>query len=290
MKAFYKLWLRIGIGSILIGIGIAMIAGIGGYYMGENSFANYTYSLEDRIENVNVTSLKFNIDYGKVSIKEGNEFSVKIENMPENGYKSYVDGDTWIIETNSSYASTVQLFGFHIPVNKTIWKRDNQVTKIYITIPEQFEAENLYLKLGAGVLESDGLKSKYGEISVGAGQMSLNQLSISEKATYSVGAGELVISNLYAQNNKIDCAVGNINIEGSMFGSNQIQCGIGKIGLNLTGIKEDYNYSISCGMGNVSINESQFGPVVNKELNFENAKHYFDLHCAIGEINLKIKE
>lgn len=287
MKAFYKLWLRIGIGAIIFGIGIAFIATIGGYYMGQNSLANYTYQLEDRVEGVK--SLRFSIHYGKVYIKEGNEFSVKIQNMPENGYKSYVDGDTWIIETNSSNESSFQIFGFQIPVNKNFWKHDNEVTRIYITIPEQFNAENLYLNLGAGSLESDRLQSKYGEINVGAGQMNLKHLSITEKSTYSVGAGELIISDLHAQNSKVDCGVGSINVEGTMLGFNQIHCGIGQIKLNLAGVKEDYNYSVSCGIGSVSINEEHFGPIVNTNLTYENAKHSFQLDCGIGEINLKIR-
>lgn len=278
MKMFYKTWLGIGFGSILLGmIAIIFALSIGGRSLGMYDKEEYQYSLEDTQENV--TSIDLKVDYGEVTIVEGDSFHLQMDYIKQDSFESYKNGDTWIIK-NKRENNTFRLFNFDIPIN-------NRMTpKIRITVPKGFSAEQLLFKLGAGSLVADILNTKDSTIDVGAGKMEINQFFASGKSSYSVGAGELVIREITAQNAFLSCGAGRIEMTGSIFGKNVTSCGVGEIQLHLNGKQTDYNYNIDCGLGSVIIQNKSYGGIAVHKTISNQAENQFDLSCGIGKISL----
>ncbi len=239
-----------------------------------------TASYDDTVENI--TSVEMNIDAGKITIREGNEFHVDAQNVPEDSFTSTVENGIWTIEVDSESSSYLRIFGFHIPLHHSSVCKDMKIT---ITVPKDFHAEDLTLELGAGTLEAKKLTADNLVVEIGAGSMDADTVQVSDYASFTVGAGELEIYDLTAEDTRFDCGVGSINITGNITGDNTIHCGVGEIDMSLDADESDYNYSIDCGLGEVKIgNRSN---ITNTSLNINNNQdNQFAIDCGIGSIEL----
>lgn len=281
MKTFLKVWLSIGLIAIGFGIIILIIAaGTGGLRQHGN-----TYDINESYDNVE--SIDMEIGYGKVTIKEGDQFSINATNLVDNQMESYVDNGTWTIRENEG--NQIDLFGTDINLGNVFYWDDDIVPNIIITIPRDFTAEDFEFHIGAGYATADSIQAKTGSFTVGAGEFDINQLMISEESVYTVGTGQMTLSGMDAKNISVDCGVGDVMIEGTIVGDNKIKCGIGKVELNLTGDEDSYSYQVSSGIGNVSINDKTYHEISNEIISNNNAENNLSLDCGIGNISVEFQ-
>lgn len=281
----------LGLACITIALGIILVifsVSFGGNKVFKHK--DYTYKLEDVAEEV--SSLDFDLSYGAIKIVSGDSFHVFMNNIPEDGYTSYVKNGTWIIEDSENSNDIINFFGIKIPfdsfgINVNI-DEDNTPNMI-ITIPEDFHGENINIDLGAGMLTADKISGDKVTLTVGAGKMEVKELNVSSYVDMECGAGELVISEMTAQDVKVDCGVGNLRIKGSILGNAKINCGLGNVSLDLNGDEDSYNYTIDCGIGNVIINDRSYRGTTHTTINNKNTIGNFDLECGIGQIKLYVR-
>ncbi len=265
------------VGSLVV-IGIAVSALLFHFWF-YNDTAEVT-SYDDTVEGI--SSIEMDIDAGKIILREGSEFHVDAENMPEGSFTSSVENGTWCIKVDAEGSSHFQIFGINIPFRHTTVYKDMKIT---VTIPEDFHAEDMTLELGAGSFEAKRLTSDNLVVDIGAGSMDVDTVNITDYANFTVGAGELAINDLTAEDTKFDCGVGSIRVNGIITGDNNIHCGIGEIDMNLDGAESDYNYSIDCGLGEVKIGNKT--NVTNTSMNIDNDQdNSFSIDCGIGSIEL----
>lgn len=255
----------------------------------------YNDSLNYPISYKKVDSLKLDISSGTVTIKEGETFSVDVNEAGEDYVKSEVIDGIWKI-TDSGYFNVdknedvhvINIFGVKIRTgeNNISWS-DN--TRIEITLPEDFKADELTLSIGAGAIRADSLKAKTVMVNVGAGSIRIDELNVENASSYSVGAGELIIEDFIGRDIDVDCTVGAITLSGIIKGNNYVNCGIGSVEMDIDGQEEDYNYDISSGIGNVQINNNKYSGITSESMKNNGAKDFFSLKCDIGKINLKIR-
>src|SRR5690606_40919805 len=98
MKVITKITLSVALICIGVGIGLLFIAG------GRRSSFKYTsaYSVENTVKDVK--RMEISIDYGELTITQGDEFSISANNLYNtDDLNSYVSDGTWVISHDTSY-------------------------------------------------------------------------------------------------------------------------------------------------------------------------------------------
>lgn len=278
MKTFSKIWISLGFLAIGIGIALVIVSACNGVTVEDIPAFSKSESYS------NVKSLDFQLDYGKVTIEEGDNFHIEADNLPKNDFKSYVEDGTWVIKTKNS--NFFHIFDLDIPAGEFgNWKFGRE-PEIIITIPEGFEADKIALDLGAGILNADNINATEGSFSVGAGSMIIDQLQVKEKSDYKIGAGKLELDNLNASNISVDCNVGHAEISGNIFGNNNIRCDVGTVKLDLDGQQNDYYYQIDSSIGNVIINGEDYENNDRRSIGNDSSNNKLFLDCSVGNITV----
>ncbi|BCJ94733.1 hypothetical protein acsn021_23020 [Anaerocolumna cellulosilytica] len=255
----------------------------------------YNDSLDYPISYKKVDSLKLDVSSGTVTIKEGETFSVDVNEAGADYVKSEVS-DGILKITDSGYFNAdrndevhvISIFGVKVRTDKNnISWPDN--TRIEITLPQEFKADKLTLSIGAGAIQADSLKAKTAIVNVGAGRIRIDELNVENASSYSVGAGELIIEDFTGRDIDVECGIGAISLSGIIKGVNEVNCGIGSVEMDINGKEEDYNYDVSSGIGTVRINNNKYSGIASESIKNTGAKDSFSLKCEIGKIDLKIR-
>jgi hypothetical protein len=282
MKTFTKVCLSIGLIAIVFGLGILIVVTASGVRIRDIP----TYSLEESYSGVE--SLDVNIAYGAVQIVEGDSFHIDAQNMLTDNLESYVSDGTWVIRDDKD--ESMDFLGIHFPIRQFSHWGKTVSPSVIITVPKNFVAKDMKLNIGAGLAEADIIQAETGSFSVDAGRLKIDQLVISGKSQYHVGAGEMVLSNMEVRDIAVDCGVGNIDMSGNILGDNEISCGVGRVILKLSGSREDYSYVVDAGIGNVIIDKDSYHNINGKRIMNKVADNYFSLDCGIGNITVKFNQ
>ncbi len=281
MKTFSRVWLAASLIAIGVGIGILVIAFASGARWEDVSPVTNMYESYD-----DINSLDFDITYGEVRIEQGNEFSISAHNIIEDQFSSYVKDGVWYIrEDESNY---FDLFGIRVPArhNINIGWNDHFTPYITITIPENFTAQNISLRVEAGSVNVDRIKAEESDFNLNAGELQINELSISGKSQYRVRAGEMMLKKMDAKDITVDCGIGSVKIDGIITGDSNIKCGLGQVYLDLAAKENDYSYDINCGIGEVKINGEEYNNISNKIIKNGDTDNNLSLDCGVGEITV----
>lgn len=288
--------LKAVVGTITAFIGLVLFAGLAlAVFFG--SFFRHTEvvtELKDYYEEASdVTAIYLDIDTAELKIREGDSFSVSVNNIPEGCFSSTVKDGTWTVDCNYivSQKTYLHIFCWDIPIRTSkgnyIGSEKPQIT---LTVPKDFNASDWSITLGAGSIYAKKISTGNANFNIGAGKFEADAVTISQSASLVVGAGSMDITDLTADNVKIDCGVGSVSLSGSITGSNQIKCGIGHVALNLTTTESDYRYSVNCGIGKVRI--GSLSSVSHSTGTFGNssAENSFTLDCGIGSIEMDFEQ
>jgi hypothetical protein len=258
---------------------------------------------------IDVKSIDLDISYGSITIQEGNNFSIQAIDISDEHFDSKVKNNgEWVIEYkknynlvdfddyngdsnySNNYSHKISILGVEINVGGNNSNTIFNSPEFIITIPSDFEAEELNIRLGAGTLKvKDELKASDAMIDIGAGSGRISNIIATNKSSFTVGTGELVIDYIESKDVIIDCGVGNLEASGKITGDSSVTCGIGNVDLKIEGDETNYNYSVDCGIGTVIINNNRYSGVNSKNTKYDGANNRFTLDCGIGKISLKIK-
>lgn len=280
MKTFSKIWVGLGFLAIGFGIALVIIAACNGFSIKDMP----TFSKSESYSDSGIKSLDFQLDYGKVTIEEGDGFHIEAGRLPNKNIKSYVKNGTWVIKTENM--SFFRFFDIDIPAGHLGHWYYGHEPEIVITVPEGFEADKIDLELGAGVLNADRIIANEGSFSVGAGAMTIDKIQVKEKSDYKVGAGKLELDNMNANNISVDCSVGHAEISGRISGNNNIRCDVGTVTLDLDGEQNDYYYKIDSSIGNVIINDESYKNSERRSIGNESSDSKLYLDCSVGNITI----
>lgn len=283
MKLFTRICLGIGLVSIGLGIGCLILAA----GSRRHSFRDVpTYSREESFTGIH--SLDIRIDYGDVSVVEGDGFRINAKRLYEEvEFDAYVSDGVWIIKQDME--GVFDLFGFTIPFRFETGDVD-YTPDIEITVPRGFSAENIYLELNAGRTEAEVIRSGKGTFKVDAGELRINELKIPEESSYTVDAGHISLNNVEVGNITVDCGIGYVEIAGFVTGDNRITCDVGKVNMELDGNPKQYSYDIDSDIGNVIIDGKSYHRRKINSDSVDKTEGSFLLECDIGNITLDFNE
>lgn len=212
-----------------------------------------TYSF---IENIDIE-----IGATNLTIKEGAEFKLVVNNVPRSFKETYQNNTLKIKENNR-------------------WFYQKKASNIILYIPKEHILSEIIINSGAGKVKLDEISATYFNINQGAGTVAINN-SYFNNTIINGGVGEFIVDNSVLSNLDLNTGVGNVVINSEITGDSKIDSGIGKVNLNLNN-KEEYKLNITKGIGSVYIDKI-------KEPNdtvYGTGKNNIIIESGIGEINI----
>jgi hypothetical protein len=141
------------------------------------------------------------------------------------------------------------------------------------------------MDIGAGQLLADQLLASQVEITVGAGQIDIENI-IADILEVDIGAGQGLIDDFNVRRTNMSVGAGQLDITGQIEERADIDCGVGEINLNLRGSQDEFGHNISVGIGDANFGTlSVSGLGRNSSGNLQLDK-IVDINVGIGSVNV----
>lgn len=235
-----------------------------------NKKTNNTTHVNNKIEKTQEQvpkNLEIKLYSGNVEIVEGEKFSFET-NVPE--IETKVDGDRLSIVDNRKRST----FG-------------SGVIKIFL--PKNKTFKNASVEAGAGNFKLTGLKCEKLDLKVGAGNMSAENLKVTESANIESGAGKTTFSDCNIKNPSISMGAGYFEYDGKLYGKINIDHGLGKAIFDIDGKKSDYAIQTDSGLGTMKIDGEPLSDDLINKFN-PKADNKILIESGIGKIELDFNE
>ncbi len=162
------------------------------------------------------------------------------------------------VESNYKHLSVVE-------ENNTLFIKDEDksflnihglaVLKLYI--PENKVFDNVKINLGTGRSNINDLQTNSIAMQFGAGNASLQRISVNNDAYINAGTGQLQIRDSDFNNLHLEMGVGSFEFSGTLLGRNTLNMGVGSSRITLFGSLDDYRLNVVKGLGEFRVaNES----------------------------------
>lgn len=228
----------------------------------------------DRVsfEGETIDSLEMKLGACEVTIVEGTAFSLEYENLVRKKLAYSVKNGQLSIEYNSGKEWFT-------------WLRRTD-PKIVVTIPKDTVLEKATMNFGAAEIDLDFLETKSLSLVIGAGEMNVNRMTVTEHANIQVGAGSLEMKRAELNDAKLECGVGEISIDGVLTGTCRAKCGVGEISVRLSEkTQEDYAGNLKCGLGSVTFGDIKISGSGSRTYGSD-GENTFDIECGVGEVEV----
>lgn len=189
-----------------------------------------------------IKELDINMNYGELYIKEGEAFSLEIECTEAH--------EVFAEEEGSCLSIWSERFRNKIRISQ---KHTDPII-VNMTIPTGKQFEKIKLEIGAAELSVDSFLSDSFVAKIGAGELQIKKLQVSNFAQIASGAGEILIEDGEIHNLSMSLGAGEVEICAAITGDSQISAGVGELVLKLVGSPEDYSATITKGFGSCSVN------------------------------------
>lgn len=311
MRKFIKICVVTALIMVLVGLvlGIAGFAAGGSYEVvkmvrnGELTFdstdfewASFDFdgsALYD-IDDINIFSKEKEILQGDINKKQiAEEFLPQMEITLGGGTLEILPSEDGGIYLEAQNAEKLQAYaeGNTLKVKAIRTKAGRDEMKVYLYIPMDVAYEKITLDVGAGVLSLEDL-TEVGVLKadVGAGLLKLSDLQCNELKA-GVGAGELrVMQTTVNGDADLSVGAGRIQAEAKICGDFSVECSMGEADILLAGEEEDFNYEVSCSAGSVDLGSKSFQGLASERELENGADKKMELNCALGAINISFEE
>lgn len=208
-----------------------------------------------------VKNLSMNFGVSEVVIISGKKFEVETRGVQPDDINCYLGSD------GTLYVNNVRKLYFNFLSHD---RNCRIVPRILVTVPEDAHIDFLRIKMGAGDFRSKNISlyCNSGEIEV--------------------GAGNLMIGNVYGGSLNFRCGMGNLDFSGSVTGKSNIDCGMGCLKMDLKGSESDYSYDLKLGLGDFKLNNEKKSGFYQNLINRKKLNH-FSVNCGMGSVGIKIK-
>ena len=226
----FAIFLIITIISAVLSAGYGLLNAIGIINFKENSLLENMVTISDDAEEL--LSLNLDIKSSNIQIKTGDKFEVKTNNS--NIKYSNENGSIKIKEDKVA--------------NWFFGKID--IGELIIYIPENMkQIDEVKINIGAGTVFIEQLNTKNLYLDLGAGNVAIDKLTVSEESKINGGAGNININSGEIANVDLDLGVGNTKIKSDITGNSNINTGVGELNLYLTLESDNYKINVNKGLG-----------------------------------------
>jgi len=235
-----------------------------GNIFNNNKDNNNTLTGELKTIKINNDIKKIDIETKGVSIiiKEGKKFKIETDNKDIKTKES--NKKLLIVEDNNN------------------WIHKTDYTELIITIPTNYEFNEVSIDSGAGKINIEKLNTKNINLDLGAGQVNIKNLKVTNESDIDGGAGEINIENSHINNLDLDLGIGKTTLNASIKGISEIDCGLGELIVNLIGTEDDYKINLNKGLGNATLNNEK----MKNNTYYGFGTNLIEISGGIGNINI----
>ena len=195
-------------------------------------------------------------------------------------------GESFLVESNLKNLTVTERQGClsvkEITEDKFYVANSYEDAALTIYIPEEAEFKEVELSCGAGRLTIDRLCSESLEFELGAGDVSIGELTATKYADIQGGAGRITISGGMLRNLDLEMGVGQMNLVSALTGDCELQSGLGEANITLIGNKDDYRLRVEKGLGSISVD----GENLSDGKLIGNGENRVNIEGGIGAINI----
>lgn len=262
----FAIFLIITIISAVLSAGYRLLNAIGIIDSNRYSLLENMVTISDDAEEF--LSLNLDIKSSNLQIKTGDKFEVKTNNS--NIKYSNENGSIKIREDKL----TNWFFG----------KID--IGELIIYIPENMkQIDEVKINIGAGTVFIEQLNTKNLYLDLGAGNVAIDKLTVSEESKINGGAGNININSGEIANVDLDLGVGNTKIKSDITGNSNINTGVGELNLYLSLESDNYKINVNKGLGKITFNNDK----ILDDTIIGNGENYIKISGGVGNINIETK-
>ncbi len=239
---------------------------------GERRSGSYVFS-----EPVNLLVFEAGACSIEISEGEGAEYIVDFDNLKYGTLETEQNGE----ELKISYKQNNNW------IAKMFMEDDIDNQKITLTIPKDAVLDSALFEFGAAEIDMEGVSAKKLYITVGAGELEADGLTATEYAKLNVGAGALYADNVMLTDADLVCGVGEMNVSGIFEGNTTADCGVGSMELQVRGEQEEYRGELNCGLGEIEFGSIKIDGSGKKSHGTSSAERRMDIKCGIGEVDVE---
>lgn len=258
-------YLAIGFAIFLI-VNIISLATYGIISIGNIFNNNENNTITEGFKNIKTNNKVGNLEIEtkgvSITIKNGDKFKIETDNKDIKTKES--NNKLLIIEDNNK------------------WFNKTDYTELIIYVPTDYQFDKVSIDSGAGKIEVDTLNTKNLDLDLGAGQVNISNLSVTEGTEIDGGAGEINITNSSIKNLDLDLGVGKVTLNSSLYGFNEIDGGIGELIVNLIGTENDYQIKCTKALGKITLNDEK----IQSDTTYGNGNNLIEINGGIGNINI----
>ena len=262
----FAIFLIITIISAVLSAGYGLLNAIGIINFNRYSLLENMVTISDDAEEF--VSINLDIKSSNLQIKTGDKFEVKTNNS--NIKYSNENGSIKIKEDKVA--------------NWFFGKID--IGELIIYIPENMkQIDEVKINIGAGTVFIEQLNTKNLYLDLGAGNVEIDKLTVSEELKINGGAGNININSGVIANVDLDLGVGNTKIKSDITGNSNINTGVGELNLYLTLESSEYKIEVDKGIGKITFNDDK---ILDNTI-IGNGENYIKINGGIGNINIETK-
>lgn len=262
----FAIFLIITIISIVSSAGYGLLNAIGIINFNRYSLLENMVTISDDAEEF--LSLNLDIKSSNLQIKTGDKFEVKTNNS--NIKYSNENGSIKIKEDKVA--------------NWFFGKMD--IGELIIYIPENMkQIDEVKINIGAGTVFIEQLNTKNLYLDLGAGNVAIDKLTVSEESKINGGAGNINVNSGEIANVDLDLGVGNTKIKSDITGNSNINTGVGELNLYLSLDADNYKINVNKGLGKITFNDDK----ILDDTIIGNGENYIKISGGVGNINIETK-
>lgn len=209
-----------------------------------------------------ISELDIDIGGCALNIKRGNEFKVESNNTDLN-----------LTEREST---------LRISEESSSWRRFSESTTLDIYIPDSVNLYLAELNTGAGKVYIERLFAKNLKLDFGAGSVTIDELTATDSAIITGGAGKITVSGGSLAELDFDMGVGALNLTSRLSGDCELDMGVGNSDITLIGKSDDYKIKIDKGLGSVRVD----GVKVSDNAVCGSGNNNIDIDGGVGNIKV----
>lgn len=204
-------------------------------------------------------------------------YSLKIElNAAE---VEVIESDSFSVVSNLKYLSVTEDNGVLKIKDEAERHTNYKDPTLTLYVPRDTVFCEVDFLTGAGVISLNTLYTEELTMMLGAGDVQIDELRVSDEATVRGGAGKLTINGSITDLD-MEMGVGELKLVASLFGDNELKLGIGRSDITLIGDKSNYTVNAEKGVGKITVD----GKEISNSETVGDGENALEIEGGIGDI------
>lgn len=280
MSSFQRVVKYIGMGFAIL-LAVSIIGGICAAGFGITGAAKHekssTVSAESGVYDfAKFTSMDIDCGVADVIILTGDDYRVETMDVPDTMTVEVKNNGTLVIKTEDEWYDWFDWFDH---------KSWNKKSKVYITVPNGYDAEKISISSGTGHVDMSDISTEVLDINGDVGDITGSNIKATEFSAQA-GVGNIDLSEVEFGSCDVDCGVGSVTIRGVFTGDCDFDGGVGDMEITVEGSRKNYDLDIESGVGSVRVNGEKV-----EHLNEDNdSKVDFKVDGGVGSVDIDFTE